>query len=542
MPDESDPKILIKKRGSYKGQLTNFLNYLETLNVEKIDASESRELQLRVGKVELLFDRFDEVQLQLECSTDTLEAQLSERTSFENQYYRAMTLAQDLLASCKVDEGKECSKSLSGQSGHSHTKNSLVKLPTIQLPKFSGSYDNWLEFRDTFLSLIHDNDEIDKINKFHYLRSSLEGSASVVLKSVEFSASSYDSAWQLLCDRYNNKRLLVQNHVSSLFNIQPVTKESSAILKGLVDQINKNLRALESLGEPINKWDTLLIYIFTNKLDSKTLREWEELKSRMDKNSTILFSSFIEFLRNRADVIETLELSRHSYSASTKNSHKLQTMMSVQNTLNTNSCPKCRSDHHLNNCSQFLSLSINERKQALMNFKICHNCFRSGHYANQCKRPGCKICKRKHNTLIHVNDKSNAQGQHPSLGSDNRSQPPPPPPQLSIPSSARAADFTGSDVTLSANVTASALSEVKSEVLLSTALVKLYGQDNKAILARAVLDSGSTACLITNTMFDRLRLPYETINKSVQGINYSLTQVGKLCHINMQSLHELYSN
>ena len=72
-------------------------------------------------------------------------------------------------------------------SVHSNIK--CVKPPTIQLPKFSECYTNWLEFRDTFESLIHCNDEINNINKFHYLRSSLEGSAAVVVDAIQFSTT-----------------------------------------------------------------------------------------------------------------------------------------------------------------------------------------------------------------------------------------------------------------------------------------------------------------------------------------------------------------
>lgn len=50
-----------------------------------------------------------------------------------------------------------------------------IKLRTIELPKFNGSQYNWLEFRDTFESLIHDNNTISYIKKFHYLRAALEG-------------------------------------------------------------------------------------------------------------------------------------------------------------------------------------------------------------------------------------------------------------------------------------------------------------------------------------------------------------------------------
>ncbi|WP_431111720.1 DUF1759 domain-containing protein, partial [Winogradskyella poriferorum] len=69
-----------------------------------------------------------------------------------------------------------------------------VKLPTIQLPKFNGCYSNWLGFHDTFTSLIHCNNEIEQINKFHYLRAPLEGAAAIIIHAIEFSANKYDIA------------------------------------------------------------------------------------------------------------------------------------------------------------------------------------------------------------------------------------------------------------------------------------------------------------------------------------------------------------
>lgn len=134
----------------------------------------------------------------------------------------------------------------------------------------------------TALLVIHSNDESDEINEFHYLRASLEGSAAVFIQSFEFSANNYSAAWNILCERFNNKRLLIQNHVSALFNIECVPKKSFS-LKRLVDTLNKNLRSLESLGEPVQHWGTL------------TYREWEEFKGRINKDAEITFFLFLVF-------------------------------------------------------------------------------------------------------------------------------------------------------------------------------------------------------------------------------------------------------
>lgn len=67
-----------------------------------------------------------------------------------------------------------------------HNTNTIIKLPTTALPSFDGSFENWLEFCDTFISLIHNATEINPIQKLHYLRSFLKGSDLLAIKSLEF--------------------------------------------------------------------------------------------------------------------------------------------------------------------------------------------------------------------------------------------------------------------------------------------------------------------------------------------------------------------
>ena len=42
----------------------------------------------------------------------------------------------------------------------------------------------WTTFWDTFKSAVHENTDISKIDKFHYLNSSLEGTASKAIQGL----------------------------------------------------------------------------------------------------------------------------------------------------------------------------------------------------------------------------------------------------------------------------------------------------------------------------------------------------------------------
>jgi hypothetical protein len=67
--------------------------------------------------------------------------------------------------------------------------------------------------------MIHEHKDLNALEKFHYLRSSLSGSVLQVISALEFTAQNYTHVWDLLLLRFQNDRLLIRNHVKSLFYI-----------------------------------------------------------------------------------------------------------------------------------------------------------------------------------------------------------------------------------------------------------------------------------------------------------------------------------
>ena len=57
-----------------------------------------------------------------------------------------------------------------------------IKLPKIELLRFSGNYTEWLTFRQNCLSHIHTNSDIPIISKFTYLIGLLDGDVKDVIK------------------------------------------------------------------------------------------------------------------------------------------------------------------------------------------------------------------------------------------------------------------------------------------------------------------------------------------------------------------------
>nr|XP_037871625.1 uncharacterized protein LOC119629562 [Bombyx mori] len=223
----NDPlSILIKKRGIIRGRLTVLTKQINSLDQNSLVscANKRAELELRLSTASKMFDEFSEIQSEIELSVNDhdLFQQLELREGFESAYYTIIAQAKSLLSSSEV-------------APSSHPGSHAVKLPTIAMPTFDGSYEHWLEYRDTFLSLVHNNADITPIQKFHYLKSSLKSVAALVIDSLEFSSNNYTVAWDLICNRYNNTRLLVHNHVKALFSIQSLVKESPTHIRDIVD-------------------------------------------------------------------------------------------------------------------------------------------------------------------------------------------------------------------------------------------------------------------------------------------------------------------
>lgn len=296
---------LVRQRVSIKGRLTKFKEHVDAFKSEKeLSLVQIRELNLWLEKCQSLFSSFDNVQTDIENICEDVEIQIKERDLVESKFVNVISEMQGLIESNKPKADFDTCSDSKGSSSSGHGKiNNNIKLPTINLPTFDGNYLNWLEFRDTFDSLINSNDAIPTVNKFHYLRSSLMGSALVIIKSLEFSSKNYSIAWDLLCERYNNKNILINNHFKALFSIEQLSRESYKSLRFVIDTVSKNLRSLNSLGLPADSWDALIIYIVSSKLDTVTNCKWEEHKGNLSSLPTL--EEFFQFLRNRAAILET---------------------------------------------------------------------------------------------------------------------------------------------------------------------------------------------------------------------------------------------
>lgn len=309
---EANFKVLKRKRGAIKGQLTRFETYVKGFSAGPADYTQ---LEVRLDQCQKLWAEYNETQLDIEVLSDDIAVSDKDRADFEELYFRVMGAANAALANNPQNRvtplSPQAASSTSVAAGSSIQPSGVqpslvpsVKFPAINLPSFSGNYEEFMSFFDSFKALIHDNPSLSDIERFHYLRSALQGEAAQVISCLETTSANYNAAWKLIQDRYHNKKLIIHNHVKALHEIPSLTKESYTGLRQLLDNLNKHIRALESLGEPVKHWDTLLIFLITTKFDNVTRREWE-IHAESLAGSTM--SNLIEFINKRCNLLQTIK-------------------------------------------------------------------------------------------------------------------------------------------------------------------------------------------------------------------------------------------
>ncbi|XP_065073868.1 uncharacterized protein LOC135697936 [Ochlerotatus camptorhynchus] len=414
---------------------------------------------------------------------------------------------------------------------------SRVKLPEIRLPNFSGQLMEWVTFRDTFRSLIHNNQQLTAVDKISYLRSSLTGEALQEINSVEMSEVNYEVAWTTLERRYENKKLIVKAHLDSLFAVEVMKKESYESLSKLVGDFEKHLLMLQKIGEETANWSTILVHMVCSRLDSATLRHWE---THHNSKEVPTYTNLIQFLRGHCSVLQSVAPVK-SIPVQEKRPKLGVSNSAVQS---WNKCAFCgEAFHSAFRCIKFLKLKVPERYDMARRNKLCLNCLSAGHQSKSCVKGSCHHCQQKHHSLSHNDSnqsvKSSVSSQAKSSSANQQQHQTQSHTQgQSIPNQTTQPSTSALPITLSQNtkplfttnqtctsqntISLSISNQNRTrDVLLSTAVVCVKDQYGATRLARALLDSCSQYCFMSTNFCQRLKLQGFPDYLAVQGIGGS---------------------
>ncbi|XP_054746156.1 uncharacterized protein LOC129250562 [Anastrepha obliqua] len=149
---------------------------------------------------------------------------------------------------------KNC-RTKSKDSSTKASVSTVIRLPKMELPTFSGDSTEWIGYFDAFSSLVDSNSALSDGQKLHYLRSCLKGDALKIISGFKICDANYIEAWGLLTSWYIVIRVIVESHLRALAEIKRATHDNADAIKGVIDAFQQHIRELKALGRPIDFWD-----------------------------------------------------------------------------------------------------------------------------------------------------------------------------------------------------------------------------------------------------------------------------------------------
>ncbi|XP_066585608.1 uncharacterized protein [Prorops nasuta] len=362
----------------------------------------------------------------------------------------------------------------------------LGHLDELRPNQFSGDYLEWNNFYETFSSIVHDKVYVSGRDKFHYLKSCLQGEAATVIKSLAITSENYEIAWDTLVARYTDKRMITDTFLDQISQVPTLRGDNFKILKEVRDSV-------------------------TNKLDDTLRLAWEMYLGSSKDYPTFL--QFSEFLTRHINSLQSL-----GNKPKTSKKESRRTLKSHAASVNSTGCAHCGSNHLLYQCKDYLALTPQARSKFAFSQNLCINCLRPGHSCSNCSSSSrCRKCSKMHHTLLHFDKSgtggSKSRGTTPAANSASEPEP------------------SSSHSTTHLSVT-----DTRS-ILLDTFFARIDAPDGCRIIVRGLFDTGSETSFISENLAQQLRIPRKRINATIHGV--ALTSAQKVRAETQITLHSL---
>lgn len=400
-------------------------------------------------------------------------------------YLEAVELMKSMMDRIRKDTRSPSINAGSQASSFPSSFNSGPRLPQLNLPTFDGSHSEWMQFKDLFESMVISNSNLSPVWKLHYLKQSLTGNASPLLKNTLLTNDNFQKAWDSLVSFYENKRLLVNSALQSLVSLKRMSKESSSELETLYTSSTQIYRSLETLGRPVSSWDDILVFLIAQKLEPETVKAWEQhLGSSQEPPS---WKQFIDFLLSRLLTLKAVEKSRRHGGHSGQQPVKAHFVSDAQNA--QIKCAICSGEHYTAKCPEYIDKVVKDKVELIKKHRLCFNCLRAHRVANCQSTRRCIKCGKTHHSSIHGSNESTK----PKATSDENSS-------------------------VQVNLASSYHNSSPVQTLLATIQLIVSSENGVNIKARAMVDPGSQISFISEKLVQQLQVSRQNSSLPLLGI------------------------
>ncbi|KMQ90572.1 bel12-ag transposon polyprotein [Lasius niger] len=382
----------------------------------------------------------------------------------------------------------ELAKKLNEQTEPERATTPRKSLPRIQLPQFSGKFEDWPSFRDLFGSIVVGDKSLSKVEQLHYLKTCVKGDAEQLIRNLPATEDNFERAWDTLSSHFENTRFLVKSYLASFTSLPRMKAPSASGLRRIFHGVLLTVGALESIGRPISNCSDLFVHLVVELLDSKTRREWENSLGKSSAPPT--YDELREFLQEQLmtqEVLHTISPDSSSKGSEKPNRSTRASHVGSKGPDPNRSCPLCKKDHFIAYCDTYKKKTAQEKREIVGTHQRCWNCL-GRHLLGECSSSKvCGRCSGKHHTSLHD---AFAVVALPEVA----------------PSSTSAVHVAKRPLAGSG------------AVLLATARVLVTDRVGAHHVVRALVDPGSETSLIAESLAQRLRLPRTPSSVAIFGV------------------------
>ena len=277
----------------------------------------------------------------------------------------------------------------------SKTKN-VIRLPKIEIKKFSGDPTLWRTFIDSFECAVHENKNLSDIEKMNYLINLLEGEAETTIKGLNLSNDNYKIALNMLTERYGDEQIIISSLMNKLLNLEGTHRFSNIkelrIL--LYDTIETQVRCLNSMGLQAKNYGSMLIPVIMTKLP----QEIKLIITRQFGKDIWDIDLILNAFKNELEIREKLLFTDNIENSEIPQASTLMT----GNKFGDKKFP-CVFCHKFSHKTQYCRTvtNISARKNILRKEKRCFLCLKPGHLIKDCyAKMRCFKCQNKHHISI----------------------------------------------------------------------------------------------------------------------------------------------
>lgn len=312
-----------------------------------------------------------------------------------------------------------------------------MKFDRVTLSTFDGDITKWLTFRDEFLEYVDQNDGLLPGMKLHQLKTHLSGLALEAISGFGKTAADYEAAWKLLMDRYNNDHRIVMGYVGLFYQLPFLTSNPSS--NDFIKMINRTtllMQIMPKFNYDISSWDLMLLHHLVSRLDSYSLRKWND---QIKKRQRIPIAELLEFLEVQSSEKLT---ARNEFPKNDRKDHRgkkgnkqpqqrANVMVATQEPATKppeppkpkSKCLQCKSANHPTfYCFGFRKLNVQARLAKVKENKYCIRCLNK-HDGQACSFRLCSFCEGDHNRLLCFKAEKKREEKNKSDAKPPKAQP-----------------------------------------------------------------------------------------------------------------------